>query len=154
MNAKTLFFCKKEAVLSAYSQQPWKLCPSLSNNSQCMALLLHKAARWFLLMLSSINQKNLLKYLKVKCTIKKKSPKIKGKVVFSSVPYLNFEMLQLNYVNRMLPFTASFTHRRGQILSQTFYRQIEHKDCDQVMEKCLILMNVYSPILVTPASTC
>ena len=50
--------------------------------------------------------------------------------------------------------TASFTHKRGQILSKTFYRQIEHEDCDQVKEKYLILMNVYSPILVTPASTC
>ena len=46
--------------------------------------------------------------------------------------------------------TASFTHRRGQILSKIFYRQIEHKDCDQVKEKCLTLMNFYSPILVTP----
>ena len=82
-------------------------------------------------------------------------PTIKGKVVFSSVPFLNFEMLQLNYVNRMLPiFTASFTHRGGQILSKTFYRQMKHNDCDQVKEKCFILMNVYSPILVTPASTC
>ena len=40
--------------------------------------------------------------------------------------------------------TESFTHRRGQILSKIFDRQIEHKDCDKVMEKCLILMNVYS----------
>ena len=47
--------------------------------------------------------------------------------------------------------TASFTHRRGQILSKTFYRQIEHKDCDQVKKKMLILMHVFSPILVTPA---
>ena len=39
------FFCKKEAVLSAYLQQPWKLpCPSLSNNSQCMALM--KCTSW------------------------------------------------------------------------------------------------------------
>ena len=113
MNVKTLFFfCKKEALLSVYLQQPWKLCPSLSNNSQCMALLLHKAARWFLLMLSSINQNNLLKYLKVKKIIKK-SPKIKGQVVFSSVPYINFEMLQLNYVNRMLPFNGIIHTQTG-----------------------------------------
>ena len=88
----------------------------------------------------------------------KKSPKIKSKVVSSTVPYLNFEMLQLNYVNRILPFNGIIHTQTGQILSKTFYRQIEHKDCDQVMEKCLIFMNVYStlysPILVTPASTC
>ena len=62
--------------------------------------------------------------------------------------------------------SASFTHRRGQILSKTFNRQIqglltnqgqikdcpyvEHKDCDQVMEKmfnfdeCLLTDFVYT----------
>ena len=50
--------------------------------------------------------------------------------------------------------TASFTHIQGQMLSKIFYRHIEHKDCDQLKEKCFILINAYSPILVTPASTC
>ena len=77
-----------------------------------MALLLHNAARSFLLMLSSINQNNLLKYLKVKNIIKK-YPKIKGKVVFLSVSYLSFEMLQLNDVNRMLPFNGIIHTQTG-----------------------------------------
>ena len=72
-------------------------------------------------MLSSINQNNLLKYLKVKNIIKKKSQKIKGKVVFSSVPYLNFEMLQLNYANRMLPFNGIIhTQKRGKFYLKPF----------------------------------
>ena len=74
---------------------------------------------------------------------------MKGKVEFSSAPFLNFEMLQPNYVNRMPPFNGSIHTQTGS--NFTFYRQIEHKDCDQVKERCLMLMNVYSPMLVTPA---
>ena len=99
----------------------------------------------------SINQNNLLKYSKVKHK-HKIYPKIKGKVVFSSVPFFKFEILQLNYVSSILPFNGIHSHTvGGKFLSKTFYRQIEHKGCDQVKEK---MVNIDECLLTDFGYTC